>query len=219
MSISVTSHFGSITGLAPISSDEAKSNVNAEIKDKCGSVVKAFTIEGQDKPTNAYSVTDDVVWGDVDLGAEVNGNVVTNVSIDTNAGDPPRVNINGESVGTATPTDGAADIIAAIGATLTEDSCAQAMEGAPDTTGNCHLQKCSANYSIDFKRISGNTGTTAKYTLANPRVQVTAEYQSTDNSVPVAPVATDTLVIDTPVTIIEDTANVKRYKLAFTKYL
>jgi hypothetical protein len=219
MSISVTSHFGSIVGLAPISSDEAKSNVNSEIKDKCGSVVKAFTIEGQDKPTNTYSVTDDVTWGDVELGGEISGNVVTNVSIDTNAGDPPSVNISGESVGSATPTDGATNIIATIAAVLTEDSCAQAMEGAPDTTGNCHLQKCSANYSIDFKRILGNTGTTAKYTLSNPRVEVSAEYQSTDTSAPTAPTATDTLVITQPATIVEDVQGVKRYKLAFIKYL
>jgi hypothetical protein len=102
---------------------------------------------------------------------------------------------------------------------LTEDSCAQARVGATDTVGNCHLQKCSANYSIDFKRIIGADGTTKKYTLANPRVEVTAEYQSTDATAPTAPTATDTLEITQPVTIIEDTQNVKRYKLAFIKYL
>lgn len=217
MSLSVTNYFGSITGLEAVSSDEGLSRTSGEVKDKCGSTVKAFGIETQGKPSNSYRVTDTVTWGDIALGAEVSGVVVTQVVIATTAGEAPDVQISGEDIGTATPVTGLTE--ASITDTPTDDTCAQALEGAPDTVAGCHLQSCTATYTCDLKRIPGGDGTTKKYSISNPRVEVTATYQSTDATEPTDPVETDTLIVTQPASKSDDNTTLPKFTLSFTKFL
>ena len=217
MAISVTSPFGAITGLECISSNEGKSNTNYEVTDKCGSVVDAATIETVERPTATYNVVAACDLSAITLGELLDSAVPVSVQVTTAAGQPPQVTITGEDVNGKTIVD--ATTAVTLSGTVDPDMCAQAFGSVPDSTATCHLQSCNARWSIDLVRINGNDGKIGAFGVAKGRLEVTAEYQSTDASTPTPPSPSATLVITTPVTKSEVTTTLPKYTLATTTYL
>lgn len=218
MAILVASLFGTIAGLSPVDNDEAKSKKVWELTDSCGNVVKSGDVDTDGTPSTSYIVDGTITWGDVELGGVVSSRLITNVVIDTNAGDPPSVKISGEAVGSATEMTGLTPV--AINITPTDDNCAQALGSMPATEGTCYLLKCSANFSCEAVFVPGSNGAKAKYGIKNPRVVVTAEYQSSDGTPPTPPTETDTLRITKPVSKAQNnTTQADVFTLEYTEYL
>jgi hypothetical protein len=219
MAIEVTSPFGAITGLEPVNNNEGKSNTNREIMDKCGSVVDAETIETIGRPTCTYNVVADCDLSQVILGQKITGNIVpTNLQVTSGAGQPPQVTITGEDVGATAAQIDETNIVTPSG-TITPDLCAQEFGSLPDSTATCHLQSCTATWSVELTRVNGDDGKIAAWGISKGKLEASAEYQSTDTSAPVAPAATPTLVVTTPANKAGDNTNLPKYTLATTTYL
>ncbi len=217
MAIAVTSPFGTLTGLECISSNEGKTNTNFEIPDSCGSIVLAETIETVERPTATYNVISAFDLSAITLGELLSGAVPVSVQVTTAAGQPPQITITGEDVNGKTIVDATTTV--SLAGTVDPDMCAQAFGSLPASTATCHLQSCTATWSVDLKRINGNDGKIEAFGVAKGRLEASGEYQATDTSTPAAPSPTATLVITTPVTKSEDTTTLPKYTLATTTYL
>ena len=217
MAISVTSLFGTFTGLTPVNNDQGKSNSNYEVTDKCGSVVLAGTLETVGRASTTYNVTADCALSQIELGTIVSNHAIVGVSVSTGAGQQPTVTITGEFVGTAEIVNDTQ--VTALSGTVDETLCAQAIGDIPDSALNVHLQSASVNFSCTFTRVLGDDGATAAFNITGVKADYSAEYRSTDTSAPTAPTPTATLVITQPVTKAQENTNVDKYTLGFTEYL
>ena len=157
--------WGSITGLTPKSSSDGKTSSVAEAPDEYGDT-NAHDVYGEVlNPQTEYAVTDEVDLSDIELGSihTYNTNkklMLTQVTVNTQAGNPPTVTISGVEVeagatakrtypceGTLTPRSKAQDVAGAftasnkftqINTTFAVDPHVQTVKGVPVASDASH---------------------------------------------------------------------------------
>lgn len=198
--------------------DEGKDSQIVEQPDKWGSIVKAEAYDHISSPKAPYAIVGEFDASAIKLGDAKNGNVITSFAIQTAAGQVPKFDVGGESMAEGTPVkDGR--LFTTPAQALGPENRAYALFGAPDSSGNIHLQSCSANGSCQLVRTTGKDGKTKKYGITNGRIEVSAEYISSDGSLPVAPEEAANLVVKTHPSKSQEGTGYTKVSLAFTLYL
>ena len=144
-------YWGSIDGLTPKSSSDGKTSGVAEAPDEYGDTA-AHDVYGETlAPSTEYAVTDEVDLSDIELGSihtlgEGTGAkklMLTQVQINTQAGNPPTVTISGVEV----EGDATAKRTYALAGTLTPRSKAQDVCGA--FTASANFTQINTNAAVD----------------------------------------------------------------------
>lgn len=158
-------YWGSISGLTPKSSSDGKSSSVAEAPDEYGDTAAHDEYGEVLAPSTEYAVTGEVDLSDIELGSihtfSTNKKLMlTQVQINTQAGNPPTVTISGVEVesgatakrtyaleGTLTPRSKAQDVVGAftastsftqINTTFTVDPHVQTVKGVPVVSDASH---------------------------------------------------------------------------------
>lgn len=144
-------YWGSIDGLTPKSSSDGKTSSVAEAPNEYGDTA-AHDVYGETlAPSTEYAVTDEVDLSDIELGSihtlgEGTGAkklMLTQVQINTQAGNPPTVTISGVEV----ESDATAKRTYALAGTLTPRSKAQDVCGA--FTASANFTQINTNAAVD----------------------------------------------------------------------
>jgi hypothetical protein len=141
-------YWGTIAGLTPKSSSDGKTSSVAEAPDEYGDTA-AHDVYGEVlAPSTEYAVTDEVDLSDIELGSIHTYNttkklMLTQVQINTQAGNPPTVTISGVEV----ESDATAKRTYALAGTLTPRSKAQDVCGA--FTASTSFTQINTTASVD----------------------------------------------------------------------
>ena len=141
-------YWGSIDGLTPKSSSDGKTSSVAEAPNEYGDTA-AHDVYGEVlAPSTEYAVTDEVDLSDIELGSIHTYNttkklMLTQVQINTQAGNPPTVSISGVEV----ESDATAKRTYALTGTLTPRSKAQDVCGA--FTASTNFTQINTTASVD----------------------------------------------------------------------
>lgn len=222
-----TDYFGLSTGSGSTfvitDSSENKTSQTVTGQDEKGDVV-AYEVFGEEMaPSCSYVISADSTLGSIVIGSAITATgisnkkfTITNVSISTAAGSPPKIDLSGSEIPSSTTHTDCTYTIPA--ATLIVCHHAQILWDAFTLTGQgCYLTQANYTASGDLTKATKD-GTTISFDIANGQLVANITIQQTGSNDP-SVTAGSGWVITSPLTKTSADASLPTWTCTISKYL